>query len=102
MEGFLMVTGVDYSGIEALSRLGLGAAFSLIICPSVCWYLKVERESASADVRRRFRAEVCSSANASDPGTCKSRSHEERLVLARLMLGRNHKTPHVQIGRAHV
>ena len=30
---------------------------------------KVERESASGEVRRHFRAEVCSAANASHMGT---------------------------------
>ena len=38
---------------------------------------KVERESTSGEVRRYFRAEVCSAANAGHMGTCEScRSRE--------------------------
>ena len=42
---------------------------------------KVERESTSGEVRRYFGVEVCSAANGSDMGTCKSWRSGERLVL---------------------
>ena len=47
----------------------------------VCRSLKAVRESASGAVRRPFGADVCSAANASNIGTCKSWWPGERLVL---------------------
>ena len=59
--------------------------------------IKVGRKSASGAVRRYFGGERCttsSAANASDIGACKSWKSGERLAC--LVLGKDHKTPHVQ------
>ena len=67
-----LITAVSWETsvlVEAIIVLMIPLDIALHHLELVSRCRKVERESASGEVRRHFRAEVCSAANASHMGT---------------------------------